>query len=66
MPAWLLGIFKMIASLLVEKLVVAIKDYAKEKYEERKTNQEVKQAVKELREAQSENDIRSAIRKLLP
>jgi len=66
MPAWLLSIFKMIASLLVEKLVVAIKDYAKEKYEERKTNQEVKQAVKELREAQSEDDIRSAIRKLLP
>lgn len=66
MPAWLLSILKMIASLLVEKLVVAIKDYASEKIEERKTSEEVKAKVKELRESKTEDEIRAALRDLTP
>ena len=66
MPAWLLSIVKLIGTALVERLASIIIKYAKEKYEQHKTNKEVKRAVKQLRESKNEKEIRAALRNLLP
>ena len=62
MPAWLATIARWLAPLLVKELVAAFRQWLKEREETRKTVEEVKQKIKELKNAKTQEEIRKAIR----
>ena len=58
------AIAKWLIPLVLKELAVFIKDWLKEKREERKTIKEAKNKVKELKGAKTQEEIRIAIRNL--
>lgn len=58
---WYTGILKWLGALIIDKIIGALIAYGKRLLEERKTNEEIKKKVKNLRVARSEEEIRDAI-----
>lgn len=57
----LIAIGKWLAGVLIDKIIAAAIAYYKRLNEERKTNEQIKKRVKQLRQARTEEEIRDAV-----
>lgn len=64
MPGWIVTFGKWLMPLILKELAAAFKNYLKRKNEERKTIKELKHKIKGLKDAETQEEIRAAIRNL--